>query len=77
MEDKETKQETSRRFSLKDKEDTARSTPPLEQTNKSSSILQDLKSYLDKTDLYPMSYLSQELEIREDLMEEKLKSLFD
>jgi len=77
MEDKETKQETSRRSSLKDKEDTARSTPPLEQTSDSSSILQDLKAYLDRRDKDLMSYLSQELAIREDLMEEKLKSLID
>jgi len=34
-----------------------------------------LKAYLDKRDL--ISYLSQELAIREDLMEEKLKSLID
>jgi hypothetical protein len=77
MEHKETKQETSRRSSLKDKEDTARWTPPLEQTNDSSSILEDLKAYLDKRDQDHMSYLSQELAIREDLMEEKLKSLID
>jgi hypothetical protein len=58
IENKETKQETSRRSSLQDKEDTARSTPPLEQTNNSSSILQDLKAYLDKRDQHVMSYLS-------------------
>ena len=77
MENKETEQETSRRSSLKDKEDIARSTPPLKQTKDSSSILQDLKAYLDKRDQDLMSYLSQELAIREDLMEEKLKSLID
>jgi len=77
MEDKDTKQETSRRSSLKDKEHAARTTPSLEQTNDSSSILQDLKAHLDKRDQDLMSYLSQELAIREDLVEEKLKSLID
>jgi len=48
MEDKETKQDTSRRSSLKDKEDTERSTTPVEQTNDRSPILQDLKAYVDK-----------------------------
>ena len=63
------KQETSRRSSLKDKADTARSTSPLEQTNDSSSILQDLKSYLNKRDQDLMSYLRHELAIRENLEE--------
>ena len=76
-EDTETKQETSRRSSQKDKEDPARSTPPLARTDNSSSILQDLKAYLDKRDEDLKAYLSQELAIREELMEEKLKSLID
>ncbi len=76
-EDTETKQETSRRSSQKDKEDPARSTPPLARTDNSLSILQDLKAYLDKRDEDLKAYLSQELAIREELMEEKLKSLID
>jgi len=71
------KQDASRRSSLKSN-DEEQPTPPLEQANEtSSSILQDLKAYLDKKDEDLKVYLSQELAIREDLMEEKLQSLID
>ena len=59
-------------------QDEEKQTPPLEQAKETtSSILQDLKAYLDKRDIDPEAYLSQKLAIKEDLMEEKLRSLID
>ena len=70
------KQDASTRSSLQFK-DEEQPTPPLKQANETSSSILDLKAYLDKRDADLKAYASQELPIREDLMEKQLQSLID